>query len=204
MSAARRVGRSAAVDAINAGQQVTCDPVEMQPEPASELAETIRGASTSVDAVLADVVDHVVSRVVHKLVAEGIRRRRSVTEVLTQVFDLFWDDVRAHLDEYRAAMILQGTRPDLPTFGPTGAVSLGELPQAWVVRGLTEIARLQNVTWDRPVPLLSRWLVATLRGLITDVVCRPEARDTRQLLGVFAYEFAEHSHRNHRRRDSAV
>lgn len=197
----RALMRSIVAGMINVGQEATTAMVTAPARSAGAAEATATaGQYSSVDEVLVDIVDRGTERLSRVLGAVGLVRRRSATDSLKLGLAALWDDVEAHVDEYRALTILRITRPDLMVAGPAGALPLSEMPQIWAVRWLTELTRVQDLTWNKPVPLLARLLVATLKGLITDIACRPAVEDTRRLFEVFAYTLAQHSTRHHRPR----
>ena len=183
---------------INAGERLS--PKTRLTHEGSAGAEVSCRQDPSLEDVLIDIINFGSSRLARQFTAMKLVRRRSVTDSIRLGLETLWDDVEAHLGEYRAAMILQTTRPDLLANGPTGTVALGRLPLSWALRWLTQMGQLQDVTWNTPVPVLARLMVATLNGLIADTSCRTREEDTRRLLGVIAYQLAQHSTRNHRPR----
>ena len=185
--------RRRATDLIIGGRPLT--PAEMTDPDAA-------GPPSTVDEVLRDLVDHGCRRLADRVAGAGIIRRRSVTEVLVEGMQVFWDDVTGHREHYRAVLILQRSHPGLRVTGPDGDVTLNELPPAWAVRWLDGIATMQDITWNTPVPVLARLMTATLSGLVTHAVCAPDdaTEDTpvRALFQLLAYDVAQHSTRNRR------
>ncbi|WP_111766409.1 TetR/AcrR family transcriptional regulator [Nakamurella deserti] len=118
----------------------------------------------------------------------------SLLESIRAAQHSFLDVVEEHVDIQNALMVIRSAAAVDPTVG-VAAGSSSSLQAELVLNAelwLIETARLHDITWDLPRPLLAAFVSTSLTGVVIDYLARREMPESRRLVDMVAADLARH------------